>query len=56
MLGVLGVLNGLCVLHVLHVLDMLMDASLACWALFLVVSVGIVSVKLCQYVVGKRIS
>ena len=36
-LGVLGVLNGLCVLHVLHVLhvlDMLMDASLACWALF----------------------
>ena len=36
-LGVLGVLNALHVLHVLyvlHVLDMLMDASLACWALF----------------------
>ena len=61
-LGVLGVLNALHVLnvlyvvHVVHVLNMLMDASLACWALFLVVSVGIVSVKLCQYVVGKRIS
>ena len=46
-LGVLGVLNVLnvlcvlhvlyvlCVLHVLYVLNMLMDASLACWALFL---------------------
>ena len=36
-LGVLGVLNVLNVLHVLHVLrvlNMLMDASLACWALF----------------------
>ena len=36
-LGVLGVLNVLCVLHVLHVLhvlDRIMDASLACWALF----------------------
>ena len=31
-LGVLGVLN---VLHVLHVLNMPMDASLACWALFI---------------------
>ncbi len=38
-LGMLNVLNVLCVLHVLHVLhllNMLMDASLACWALFLV--------------------
>ena len=46
-LGVLGVLNVLNVLnvlyvlyvlhvlHVLHVLNMLMDASLACWALFI---------------------
>ena len=36
--GVLGVLNVLNVLHVLnvfHVLNMPMDASLACWALFL---------------------
>ena len=33
-LGVLGVHNVLNVLHVLHVLLMLMDASLACWALF----------------------
>ena len=32
--GVLGVLNVLNVLYALHVLDMLMDASLACWALF----------------------
>ena len=37
-LGVLGVLNALHalnVLHVLHVLHVLMDASLACWALFI---------------------
>ena len=43
-LGVLGMLNVLCVLcvlhvlyvlRVLHVLNKLMDASLACWALFL---------------------
>ena len=42
-LGVLGMLNVLCVLcvlhvlyvlRVLHVLNKLMDASLACWALF----------------------
>ena len=33
-LNVLNVLNMLKVLHVLYVLDMLMDASLACWALF----------------------
>ena len=32
-LGVLNVLYVLNVLHVLHVLDMLIDASLACWAL-----------------------
>ena len=35
LLGVLGVLDVLNVLHVLNVLNMLMDASLACWALFL---------------------
>ena len=34
-LGVLGVLHVLHVLHMLHVLNMPMDASLACWALFL---------------------
>ena len=34
-LNVLNVLNVLYVLHVLHVLNMLMDASLACWALFI---------------------
>ena len=34
-LGVLNVLNVLYVLHVLHVLNMLMDAPLACWALFI---------------------
>ena len=36
-LGVLGVLDVLYVLNVLHVLNVLnkpMDASLACWALF----------------------
>ena len=47
-LGVLGVLNVLNVVHVLHVLyvlhvlhalNMPMDASLACWALFLFVFV-----------------
>ena len=32
-LGVLAVLNVLNMLHVLYVLNMLMDASLACWAL-----------------------
>ena len=32
LLNVLGVLG---VLHVLHVLNMPIDASLACWALFL---------------------
>ena len=42
-LGVLGVLNVLCVLHVLHtlhtlhVLNMLIDALLACWALFYII-------------------
>ena len=35
LLHVLGVLG---VLYVLHVLDMLMDASLACWALFFLLS------------------
>ena len=35
MLGVLNVLNVLNVIHVLHVLNMPMDASLACWALFI---------------------
>ena len=35
LLNVLGVLNVLNVLHVLDVLNMPMDASLACWALFL---------------------
>ena len=34
MLGVLGVLNFLNVHNVHNVLSMLMDASLACWALF----------------------
>ncbi len=33
-LGVLDVLYVLNVLHVLNVLNKLMDASLACWALF----------------------
>ena len=33
-LRVLGVHNVLNVLYVLHVLNMPMDASLACWALF----------------------
>ena len=36
-LGVLGVHNVLNVLYVLHVLNMPMDASLACWALFVMV-------------------
>ena len=35
LLNVLGVLNVLNVFHVLHVLIMLMDGSLACWALFI---------------------
>ncbi len=42
-LNVLCVLCVLCVLHVLHVLhvlDMLMDAPLACWALYLVTTVS----------------
>ena len=39
-LNVLGVLNVLNVLHVLHMLNMLMDASLACWALFLTPKMG----------------
>ena len=34
-LGVLNLLNMLNVLHVLHMRNMPMDASLACWALFL---------------------
>ena len=34
-LGVLNALHVLNVLYVLHVLNMLMDASLACWALFI---------------------
>ena len=34
-LDVLNVLNVPNVLHVLHVLNMPMDASLACWALFM---------------------
>ena len=42
MLGALGVLNVLNVLYVLNVLNMLMDASLACWAMLLVLLFGFI--------------